>query len=329
MHNTPQYCLPQENNKHLVSLGLERICQDVPNEQRRKKQRKAKEPLPTDRKLRPRTDHLHPSNQDSEDNSQGSEYDRDQGSEDDDPSEVDNTEYDEDDDPSEVDNTEYDEDDDQDSEVENTTIEDLVSLLPDPPLSQPARNGYTLQAPIPCPVGCPGHIKNMGGRGKRDLDGFKRDVYMYECERCGLQFTNFPGGSDDTRVLSPSSPVTFTGDPHSDRTVRIQTCKRCGMPRKGHNCPYKSAKAAKPQMADSRLFRPKVQQTCRHCGLLRKGHTCSVIRPQMIERKAKEETEEDTVVATRVEEGGKVDLDIFQCNQSDVAEIILAMSGVD
>ena len=87
-----------------------------------------------------------------------------------------------------------------------------------------------------CPLGCPAGMKNCGGRGKKWFKQELRDAYKYKCLSCGIEFTNIPGASIDTAALCASSPITFQGLPQLNTKAKVQICKKCKKPRKGHIC---------------------------------------------------------------------------------------------
>ena len=107
-------------------------------------------------------------------------------------------------------------------------------------LSQYIRTHVKYKKTVPmCPIGCGIEMKNRKGHGKRWFKQELRNVYKYECLKCGLQYTNFPGASMDTAALSSSSMVTFAGYPNLNRICKkkiVQTCSICGQPRRGHIC---------------------------------------------------------------------------------------------
>jgi hypothetical protein len=115
-------------------------------------------------------------------------------------------------------------------EIKNILMADSEDDMPN---KTRKKNEKTLPS---CPVGCPAGIKNCGGRGKKWFKQELRDVYKYQCLSCGIEFTNIPGASIDTAALCASSPITFQGLPQMNTKAKVQICKKCKKPRKGHIC---------------------------------------------------------------------------------------------
>lgn len=134
--------------------------------------------------------------------------------------------------------------DTDESDCEEYTPEVIAAPAPivekddDDDISQYIKPKYKKTVPM-CPMGCCKQMKNRKGHGKRWFKKELKNVYKYECLRCGLQYTNFPGASMDTAALSSGSKITFGGFPNPAFKIkkpRVQTCSICGQLRKGHIC---------------------------------------------------------------------------------------------